>query len=182
MEPTKAAIISSLGLNELIFKDLFERVEAKTGIWKQTFITHLRELEEDGFVKHEGKLYSLNIPKTQRLGFRQVSKELTDIDRKIDKISSSSYHVVRRSFRSLVALFMELYLPLVFDFTCRKRNLSKQNILLTKQNISRCESLIQKLIKNLDKKDPKITANLLDIIRVAYVEEEPDYSLIEIHD
>jgi len=77
---------------------------------------------------------------------------------------------------------MELYLPLVFDFTCRKRNLSKPNILLTKQNISRCESLIQKLIKNLDKKDPKITSNLLDVIRVAYVEVEPDYSLIEIHD
>jgi len=148
--------------------ELLREVRNKTEISKGTFSSYLKWLESEGFIKHHKKKYFLNATKSLKKHYRDISKELLQWEKKIDRLSRSS-DIPVDCFKLLTKMFREMYTPMLFDLYSNWNNLSSYQKYAIKKNIKRCEEMIKKVVNILEDDSPTIAQDVLGVIKLGYL-------------
>lgn len=169
MNQKDVAIIESLIANDsLEFMELLKETRNKTWISKGTLSTHLKQLESEGFIRHHKKKYSLDASKSLKKHHRDISKDLLQWEKKIDRLPRSS-NISADGFNLLAKIFRGTYTPMLFDLHCNENNLNSYQKYAIKKNIKRCEEMIKKTVDILEDYSPSITENILGVIKLGYL-------------
>ena len=141
--------------------EIWKAVREKTKIKaRQTYQTRLRNLRENGKIRHKNGVYSLPAPRYRRDYLQSESRKLRIIEKKVDSLQNKE-NKFSEGYKLLNEIFSKYYFSLEFDLVCREKSLSIYEKRKMQDMKNWCQKMIKGIVIEIQKTDKFSANNLL---------------------